>query len=290
MESTIELRYPDGTTRSVSAGTQGKDLLDGLPSKVRKKAIAVQVDDTLLDLLTPIRSGGTFRVVMRTDPEGLDVLRHTAAHVMAAAVQELWPGTQVTIGPTIRDGFYYDFDRERPFSEEEFGAIEEAMQRQIDANLPMERTEIPVDEAIALFRSRGEHYKVELIEDLARDQGVDTVSLYRENLDALKMNRALENVWELISVCNKYIVANQPWTLAKDPAKRNRLGTILFSVAETLRVISVLLGPIIPNGTAAILAQLGVKKALADHRLADLNWGQLEVGSQRSDKKLRIAD
>jgi threonyl-tRNA synthetase len=106
-------------------------------------------------------------------------MRHTTAHVMAAAVQTLWPGTQVTIGPTIKDGFYYDFDRDRPFSRDEFEAIEAQMQAQIDADLEITRTEVPVEQAIARFRDAGEAYKVELIEDLVRDQGLQTVSLYR---------------------------------------------------------------------------------------------------------------
>ncbi len=180
MSETIRLTYPDGTERDHPAGVLARDLLNGLPSKVRKKAIAVKVDDALVDLMTPVHAGGAFRVVLRKDPEALEVLRHTAAHVMAAAVQELHPGTQVTIGPTIKDGFYYDFDRETPFSRDEFAAIEAAMKRQIDANLPVEREEVPVGEAIELFRSKGEAYKVEIIEDLVREQGVETVSLYRQ--------------------------------------------------------------------------------------------------------------
>ncbi len=179
MSETILLTYPDGAEREHPAGVLGRDLLAGLPSKVRKKAIAVMIDDELVDLQTPVRAGGAFRVVLRKDPEALDVLRHTAAHVMAAAVQELYPGTQVTIGPTIKDGFYYDFDRETPFGPDELGEIEGAMKRQIDANLEIVREEVPVEDALELFRGKGEAYKVELIEDLARDQGVETVGLYR---------------------------------------------------------------------------------------------------------------
>ncbi len=179
MSETIELTYPDGAVREHPAGVLGRDLLAGLPSKVRKKAIAVMIDDALVDLATPVRTGGAFRVVLRKDPEALDVLRHTAAHVMAAAVQELYPGTQVTIGPTIKDGFYYDFDRETPFTPDELVEIEGAMKRQIAANLPVTRDEVPVAEAIEFFRSKGEAYKVEIIEDLVRDEGVDRVVLYR---------------------------------------------------------------------------------------------------------------
>ncbi len=179
MSESILLTYPDGAEREHPAGVLARDLLAGLPSKVRKKAIAVMVDDALVDLQTPVHEGGAFRVILRKDPEALDVLRHTAAHVMAAAVQELYPGTQVTIGPTIKDGFYYDFDRETPFTPDELGEIEKAMKRQIDANLEVLREEVPVGDAIELFRGKGEAYKVEIIEDLVRDQGVESVGLYR---------------------------------------------------------------------------------------------------------------
>ncbi len=178
MSEMIELTYPDGVVREVAHGITGKELAKGLPSKVRKKAFAVELDGEVLDMHTPLRAGGAFRVILKRDPEALDVLRHSAAHVMAAAVQKLYPDTQVTIGPTIKDGFYYDFDRDRPFTVEEFAEIEAEMKAQIQANLPFARTEVSVDEAIELFEGRGEHYKVEIIEDLARDQGATTVSLY----------------------------------------------------------------------------------------------------------------
>ncbi len=178
MSDTIQLTFPDGSVKEHPHGVLAADVIRGLPSKVRKKTVAVTLDGELTDLMTPIRADATFEAVLRANPLALDVLRHTAAHVMAAAVQKLYPGTQVTIGPTIKDGFYYDFDRDTPFSSDEFEAIEAEMNRQLSANLPIERTEVPVDEALELFRGKGEHYKVELIEDLVRDQGVDTVSLY----------------------------------------------------------------------------------------------------------------
>jgi len=179
MSDVVQLTFPDGAIRENPAGITGAEIAARLPSKVRKKAVALMLDDVLQDLHTPIQTDGAVRVVLRTEPEALDVLRHTAAHVMAAAVQQLYPGTQVTIGPTIKDGFYYDFDRDKPFSQEEFAGIEAAMKKQIDANLPIEREDIAVDEAIALFGGKGEAYKVEIIEDLVRDEGVDTVTLYR---------------------------------------------------------------------------------------------------------------
>jgi threonyl-tRNA synthetase len=160
--------------RSVREALEEAGLLGG-------RVIGARLGDRVLDLHEPAPGQEAPGPVRATDddPDALHILRHSAAHVMAAAVQDLWPGTQVTIGPTIRDGFYYDFDRDTPFSREEFGRIEERMREQIEADLPMVREEVAVGEAIELFRGKGEHYKVEIIEDLVRDEGVETVSLYR---------------------------------------------------------------------------------------------------------------
>lgn len=108
----------------------------------------------------------------------------------------------------------------------------------------------------------------------------ETVELYRQNFDRLQINKALDHVWELISVANKYLVANEPWALAKDPARRERLGTVLYNAAETVRIIALLLGPIIPAGAGQILRQLGERKSLEKQNLLALNWGGLKVGSK----------
>ena len=179
MTDSIQLTYPDGAERTFDDGVTGAEIVKGLPSKVRKKSVALTLDGELLDLMTPLHAGGAVRVILKSDPEALELLRHTAAHVMAAAVQKLFPGTQVAIGPTIKDGFYYDFDRDTPFAPEEFAAIEKEMQRWAKANHALERRDVPVAEAIELFRDKGEAYKVELIEDLVREKGVESVSLYQ---------------------------------------------------------------------------------------------------------------
>jgi len=107
----------------------------------------------------------------------------------------------------------------------------------------------------------------------------ETIDLFRKNFDSLQINKAIENVWELISMVNKYIVANEPWAMGGDPAKEERLGTVLYYSAETLRIIAILMAPIIPTGTASILKQLGISKPLEDHRIPQLAWGELEMGS-----------
>jgi methionyl-tRNA synthetase len=107
----------------------------------------------------------------------------------------------------------------------------------------------------------------------------ETIDLYRKNFDSLQINKAIDNVWELISMVNKYIVANEPWAMGGDPAKEDRLGTVLYYSAETLRIVAILMAPVIPTGTASILEQLGISKPLEDHRIPQLAWGELEMGS-----------
>jgi len=107
----------------------------------------------------------------------------------------------------------------------------------------------------------------------------ETIDLYRKNFDSLQINKAIDNVWELISMVNKYIDANEPWAMGGDPSKEDRLGTVLYFSAETLRIIAIMMAPIIPSGTASILKQLGISKPLEEHRISQLAWGELEKGS-----------
>jgi threonyl-tRNA synthetase len=180
------VKLPDGTPLELPEGATGADAAAAIGPRLAKDALGVKVDGELRDLSAPLRDGAEIRIVTAKSEgeDGEDALwlvRHDAAHVMATAVVELWPGTKVSIGPPIADGFYYDFefpDGERP-SEADLERIEEAMRRHVEADEAFERTDVPVAEAIAHFRDAGEDYKVELIEDLVRDQGVETVSLYR---------------------------------------------------------------------------------------------------------------
>ena len=119
----------------------------------------------------------------------------------------------------------------------------------------------------------------EAMDEELREFSSETIDLYRENFDSLQIKKAIGTVWELISLVNKYIVANEPWAMAKDSSRTARLGTVLYHSAETLRIIAVLMAPIIPTGAASILKQLGISKPLEDHRITQLNWGELEEGS-----------
>src|SRR5437764_2668722 len=120
----IELRFPDGNVRAFDDGVTGRDVAAAISKSLEKKALLVKLDGQLIDLARPLDHGGAIEIVTRDAPEALEVIRHDTAHVLAEAVQELFPGTQVTIGPNVEDGFYYDFARDEPFSLDDLAAIE----------------------------------------------------------------------------------------------------------------------------------------------------------------------
>jgi threonyl-tRNA synthetase len=178
----VVVTLPDGKPLELTAGASGADAAAAIGPGLAKAALAIKVDGELRDLATPLPEGGAeVAIVTDRDPEGLELIRHDAAHVMAEAVTDLYPGTKVTIGPPIESGFYYDFEfpPDIRITEEDLPKIEAAMQKHIDADEQFGRREIPVAEAIELFREQDQDFKVELIEDLVRDEGVETVSLYR---------------------------------------------------------------------------------------------------------------
>ncbi len=178
---TTTVKLPDGTPLELERGASGADAAAAIGPALAKAALGVKVDGELRDLGSSLPDGAEVEIVTERSPEALWLIRHDAAHVMATAVTELWPGTKVSIGPPVEDGFYYDFrfpDGVK-VSEEDFEAIEAKMAEHIAAAEPFERTEIPAAEAIERFRAEGEPFKVELVEDLVRDEGVETVSLYR---------------------------------------------------------------------------------------------------------------
>jgi threonyl-tRNA synthetase len=173
---------PDGKPLELPAGATGADAAAAIGPGLAKAALAIKVDGDLRDLSAPLpEDGGEVAILTDRDPEALELIRHDAAHVMAEAVIDLYPGTKVTIGPPIESGFYYDFEFPpgTRITEEDLPKIEAAMQEHIGADEEFSRRDIPVTEAIELFRSQDQGFKVELIEDLVRDEGVETVSLYR---------------------------------------------------------------------------------------------------------------
>ena len=170
----IHVTLPDGKTVDVSSGTRVEEL--AARAGVKRGIVAAKVNGRLVDLSRALDHDATLEWVSPESPDGLDTLRHSTAHLMAQAVQNLFPGTQVTIGPTIENGFYYDFKRSEPFSPEELERIEKRMEELVKADLKIVREELPRGEAIDLFRSMGEHYKVEIIEGIPDER----VSLYRQ--------------------------------------------------------------------------------------------------------------
>jgi threonyl-tRNA synthetase len=159
--------------RTVAKGACVRDALDG---KLGPDIVAARVDGELVDLSRPLERDATVEGISANSPAGLDVLRHSTAHLMAQAVQMLYPGTQVTIGPTIEDGFFYDFAPPRPFTVEDLPKIEQKMQELAKADLKIERVELSRDEAIALFEKMGEKYKVEILRGIPDER----VSIYRQ--------------------------------------------------------------------------------------------------------------
>ncbi|MCO5315366.1 MAG: threonine--tRNA ligase [Solirubrobacterales bacterium] len=179
--SKITVSLPDGTPLELDSGASGSDAAAAIGAGLARAALALKVDDEIRDLTAPLIDGEEIAIITARDPEGLELIRHDAAHVMATAVQELYPGTKVTIGPAIEDGFYYDFDfpEDVKITDAELPAIEDAMRRHIKADEHFTRRDLPVAEAIEHFRGQGEDYKVELIEDLITKEGAESVSLYR---------------------------------------------------------------------------------------------------------------
>ncbi|MEO0612753.1 MAG: threonine--tRNA ligase, partial [Pseudomonadota bacterium] len=162
----VAITLPDGAVRAFDGAVTGLALAEDISKSLAKKAIAVKVDGALTDLFAPIENDATVEIVTRTGDDALELVRHDAAHLLAQAVQDLFPGTQVTIGPVIDDGFYYDFAREEPFSTDDFARIEKRMAELVDADLATHKKVLPRDDAIAHFEAMGESYKAELIRDL----------------------------------------------------------------------------------------------------------------------------
>ncbi|MGY6709676.1 MAG: threonine--tRNA ligase [Rhizobiaceae bacterium] len=175
--SQVSLTFPDGSVREHDAATTGGELAASISKSLAKKAVAYALDGTVRDLSDPLGNSGKIEIVTREDPRALELIRHDAAHVMAEAVQELWPGTQVTIGPVIENGFYYDFAREKPFTPEDLPVIEKKMREIIARNAPFTKEVWSREEARKVFEDKGEAYKVELIEAIPEDQDL---KIYRQ--------------------------------------------------------------------------------------------------------------
>ncbi len=173
----IDLIFPDGSKREFEAGVTGREVAASIAISLAKRAALIKLDGELLDVDRALDHGGKFEILARDAPEVLETIRHDASHIMAEAVQELFPGTQVTIGPAIEDGFYYDFARDAPFSLDDLAGIEAKMKEIVDRDAAFTREVWDRDEAIAHFKSIGEAYKAELIEGFPAGE---EISVYRQ--------------------------------------------------------------------------------------------------------------
>ena len=173
----VTITFPDGKTKQVASGTTGLDVAKGISPSLAKRTVAMQLDGVLTDLNDPIFKDAAINFVARTDAPALELIRHDAAHVMAEAVQALWPGTQVTIGPVIDNGFYYDFAKAEPFVPDDMAKIEKKMHEIIGKNAPFTKEEWSRDKAKAHFAAKGETFKIELVDAIPEDQ---TLKIYKQ--------------------------------------------------------------------------------------------------------------
>jgi threonyl-tRNA synthetase len=173
----IHVTFPDGAVRDFAPGTTGLDIAKGISPSLAKRTVAMALDGRLADLADPITADARLEFVSRDDPRALELIRHDAAHVLAEAVQALWPGTQVTIGPVIENGFYYDFARNEPFTPEDFPAIEAEMRAIIARDRPFTKEEWTREEAKRVFAEKGEAFKVELVDMIPPGE---SLKIYRQ--------------------------------------------------------------------------------------------------------------
>src|SRR6201994_1219609 len=166
----ITLTFPDGARREFAKDITGFDIARGISPSLAKRTVAMALDGVVTDLNDPIAQDAKIEFIAREDARALELIRHDAAHVLAEAVQSLWPGTQVTIGPVIENGFYYDFFRNEPFTPEDFAAIEKRMREIIARDKPFTKEIWSRDEAKRVFRDKGENFKVELVDAIPADQ------------------------------------------------------------------------------------------------------------------------
>jgi len=171
------IKLPDGSERRFENSVTGDEIAGAIGKSLARDAVAIRVNGELWDLARGISDDSPVEIITRDTAEGLELLRHDAAHVLAAAVKELWPETQVTIGPAIENGFYYDFAREDPFTPEDLVVIEERMKQIVDRDEPVQREVWERDKAIEFFRGIGEEYKAQIIEDIPKNE---TLTLYRQ--------------------------------------------------------------------------------------------------------------
>src|ERR1700726_4274586 len=168
----VTLTFPDGASRDYPNGTTGLDIAKGISPSLAKRTVAMALEGVVTDLADPIERDAKIEFLTRDDKRSLELIRHDCAHVLAEAVQALWPGTQVTIGPVIENGFYYDFFRNEPFTPEDFAAIEQKMREIIARDKPFTKQTLSREEAKRVFRDKNELFKVELVDTIPAGESI----------------------------------------------------------------------------------------------------------------------
>ncbi len=176
-DASIVITLPDGSTRTYAKGVTGLEIAESIAKSLAKAAVAIRINGQLSDLSLPIEQDAQIALIKREDDAALELIRHDCAHVLAEAVQKLFPGTQVTIGPNIENGFFYDFYRNQPFTTEDFDAIEAEMRKIVERSSPFTREVWSREDAIKFFKDKGENFKVELIQDLPE---TESIKIYKQ--------------------------------------------------------------------------------------------------------------
>ena len=235
----VTLSFPDGAKREFPDGVTGAEVAASISKSLAKRAVAMKLDGQVRDLADPIQADATVEILTRESPESLELIRHDAAHVMAEAVQELYPGTQVTIGPVIENGFYYDFARDEPFRPEDLAAIEAKMREIIARDARFTKEVWSRAQAKDHFRSKGESFKVELVDAIPEDQ---QIRIYRQGqwLDLCRgphmtSTGQVGNAFKLLKVAGAYWRGD-----ARNPMLQRIYGTAWASEAELKAYLTML--------------------------------------------------
>ncbi len=231
----IQITFPDGNVKSFDAPVTGLEIAQGISPGLAKKAVVVNVNGDLWDLTRPIDHDARISIVTRNQPEAAEVIRHDAAHVMAQAVQELYPGTQITFGPATEYGFYYDFARTEPFTEDDLAKIEQRMRDIVKRDLPITREVWPREKVISFFRNSGEQFKAEWVtEGIAADEAI---SIYKQGDGWLDMclGPHLPSTGRLGTAFKLTKVSGAYWRGDRNNAQLQRIYGLAFASDDELK-------------------------------------------------------
>ena len=231
----INITFPDGNVKSFDAPPTGLAIAQGISPGLAKKAALVSVNGELWDLTRPIETDASISIITRDKPEALETIRHDAAHVLAQAVQELFPGTQITFGPSTEVGFYYDFARPEPFSEDDLGAIEQRMRDIVKRDLPITREVWPREQVIQFFEKNGETFKAEWVTEGIKPD--ETITIYKQGDTWLDMCRGphLPSTGKLGSAFKLTKVSGAYWRGDANNAQLQRIYGVAFATDDELK-------------------------------------------------------